>query len=158
MVLKHLNPDGFAYNIGGAVEVFTELEPELMFNAVRTLVQRHPMLRANFRQNEQGRAVQSIADNIVEDVGLIDVSGRSWDDIYQLIIDEYRKPYDLAYDPLMRFRLFRRAPNQWIIMKAVHHIISDAISTFTFIDELLALYEGLRRGEAVHLPPLKPVI
>ncbi|HRH75719.1 MAG TPA: amino acid adenylation domain-containing protein, partial [Cellvibrionaceae bacterium] len=153
--LKHLNPDGFAYNIGGAVEVFTELEPELMFSAVRTLVQRHPMLRANFRQNEQGRAVQSIADNIVEDVGLIDVSGRSWDDIYQLIIDEYRKPYDLAYDPLMRFRLFRRAPNQWIIMKAVHHIISDAISTFTFIDELLALYEGLRRGEAVHLPPIK---
>ena len=28
--LKQLNPDGFAYNIGGAVEVRAELEPDLM--------------------------------------------------------------------------------------------------------------------------------
>lgn len=152
--LKHLNPDGFAYNIGGAVEVCTELNPELMFEAVRTLIRRHPMLRANFTQKD-GVAMQVISAEPLEDIGLVDVEGKDWDDIYQMIIEDYRKPYDLAYDSLMRFRLYKRADNRWIIMKAVHHIISDAISTFTFIDELLSLYEGLRKDEPVTLPPLK---
>lgn len=152
--LKHLNPDGFAYNIGGAVEVRTKLEPELMFDAVRLLIRRHPMLRSNFMQKD-GHAIQRISPESFEDIGLVNVEGRDWDDIYQMIIDDYRKPYDLAYDSLMRFRLYRRSDDQWIIMKAVHHIISDAISTFTFIDELLALYESMRRNETFVLPPVK---
>ncbi|APU15628.1 MULTISPECIES: hybrid non-ribosomal peptide synthetase/type I polyketide synthase [Actinoalloteichus] len=152
--LKQLSPDGFAYNIGGAVEVRVELEPELMFQAVRTLIARHPSLRANFTLHE-GRPVQQLRDvaDIPDDIALFDVVGRDWDDIYQMIIQEYRKPYDLERDPLIRFRLFKRADDRWVIMKAVHHIISDAISTFTFIEELLAVYEGLREGRSVELAP-----
>ncbi|MGW6601266.1 non-ribosomal peptide synthetase/type I polyketide synthase [Streptomyces sp. NPDC055036] len=151
--LKQLNPDGFAYNIGGAVEVRTRLEPELMFDAVRTLVARHPMLRANFSL-EDGRPVQRVSAAGAPDVGMFDVQGRDWDDIHDLIVREYRRPYDLEHDPLIRIRLFKRGPDRWIIMKAVHHIISDAISTFTFIEELLALYEGTREGRPVELPPV----
>ncbi|MCE6997188.1 amino acid adenylation domain-containing protein [Saccharothrix sp. S26] len=149
--LKQLNPDGFAYNIGGAVEVAAELDPELMFDAVRTLIARHPLLRANFTM-EKGQAIQQISASAEADVALFDVADRDWDEIYRMIIAEYREPYDLEHDPLVRFRLFRRGPDRWVIMKAVHHIISDAISTFTFIEELLSVYEGLRRGEAVRLP------
>ncbi|MFD1151506.1 amino acid adenylation domain-containing protein, partial [Saccharothrix hoggarensis] len=149
--LKQLNPDGFAYNIGGAVEVTAELDPELMFDAVRTLIARHPLLRANFTM-EKGQAVQQISASVEADVALFDVADRDWDEIYRIIIAEYRAPYDLERDPLVRFRLFRRGPDRWVIMKAVHHIVSDAISTFTFIEELLAVYEGLRRGEPVELP------
>lgn len=152
--LKHLNPDGYAYNIGGAVEVRTDLQPELMFEAVRELIRRHPLLRANFAQ-KNGQAMQFISPEPLEDIALVDVEGREWNDIYNMIIEDYRKPYDLAYDSLMRFRLYRRGDNQWVIMKAVHHIISDAISTFTFIDELLALYESKRRNDPITLPPLK---
>lgn len=152
--LKHLDPDGFAYNIGGAVEIRAIIEPTIMFDAVRTLIARHPSLRANFMQKD-GRAVQCISDEIKEDIGLVDVENRPWHEIYNMIIKEYRKPYDLACDPLMRFRLYRLADDRWVMMKAVHHIISDAISTFTFIEELLALYEGMRRGEPIELPPVK---
>ncbi|TDV54219.1 non-ribosomal peptide synthetase/type I polyketide synthase [Actinophytocola oryzae] len=149
--LKQLNPDGFAYNIGGAVEMHVELDPELMFEAVRAMVARHPSLRTNFVL-EEGQASQRVADEAVVDVGMVDVQDRSWDEIYRMIIEEYRKPYDLETDPLLRFRLFKRGPDRWVMMKAVHHIISDAVSTFTFIEELLAVYEGLRRGERVELP------
>ncbi|MFD0887111.1 condensation domain-containing protein, partial [Streptosporangium algeriense] len=151
--LKQLNPDGFAYNIGGAVEVRVELDPELMFDAVRALIRRHPILRGNFVLQD-GQAVQRISAEAREDLALFDVQDEEWDDIYQMIIREYRRPYDLERDPLVRFRLFKRGEDRWVIMKAVHHIISDAISTFTFIEELLAIYEGLRRGEHVELPPL----
>lgn len=40
--LRQLNPEGYAYNIGGAVEVRVALDPDLMFEAVRCLVARHP--------------------------------------------------------------------------------------------------------------------
>jgi amino acid adenylation domain-containing protein len=152
--LKQLDPDGFAYNIGGAVEVRAALEPELMFAAVRALIDRHPSLRANFML-EDGHPVQRISDARRYDIAMIDVQGREWADIYQMIIGEYRKPYDLEHDPLVRFRLFKRAEDRWVIVKAVHHIISDAASTFTFIEELLSVYEGLRGGAKVELPPLR---
>ncbi|GAA1160419.1 hypothetical protein GCM10009654_15860 [Streptomyces hebeiensis] len=151
--LKQLNPDGFAYNIGGAVEVRTRLDPEAMFDAVRTLVARHPVLRANFAL-EDGQPVQRVSAGGEPDLALFDVQDQDWDTIHETIVREYRKPYDLERDPLIRFRLFKRGPDRWIIMKAVHHIISDAISTFTFIEELLALYEGTRRGRPVELPPV----
>ncbi|MEU6937523.1 amino acid adenylation domain-containing protein [Streptomyces rubiginosohelvolus] len=152
--LKHLNPDGYAYNIGGAVEVNVALEPDLMFDAVRRLIARHPALRTNFLL-EDGQAVQRVSEDARTDLALFDVRGEDWDTIHATIVEEYRKPYDLAHDPLIRFRLFQRGPDRWIIMKAVHHIVSDAISTFTFIEELLAIYEALRRNQEPQLPPVE---
>ncbi|MFF7006917.1 amino acid adenylation domain-containing protein [Streptomyces fimicarius] len=152
--LKHLNPDGYAYNIGGAVEVNVALEPDLMFEAVRRLIARHPALRTNFLLVD-GQAVQRVSEEAATDLGLFDVQGEDWDSIHATIVQEYRKPYDLAHDPLVRFRLFKRGPDRWIIMKAVHHIVSDAISTFTFIEELLAVYEALRRNQEPQLPPVE---
>ncbi|WP_408993011.1 amino acid adenylation domain-containing protein [Streptomyces sp. 1268] len=152
--LKHLNPDGYAYNIGGAVEVNVALEPDLMFEAVRRLIARHPALRTNFLLVD-GQAVQQVSEEARTDLALFDVRGEDWETIHATIVEEYRKPYDLAHDPLIRFRLFKRGPDRWIIMKAVHHIVSDAISTFTFIEELLAIYEALRRNQEHRLPPVE---
>ncbi|AXG79018.1 non-ribosomal peptide synthetase/type I polyketide synthase [Streptomyces paludis] len=155
--LKQLNPDGFAYNIGGAVEVRARLDPQLMFDAFCLLIERHPSLRANF-VHEGGQPVQKVAPAadaaLRQDVALFDVQGVEWDAIHAMIVGEYRKPYDLERDPLVRLRLFRRAPDRWVLMKAVHHIISDAISTFTFIEELLAVHDALRRGRTPQLPPV----
>ncbi|GGY98972.1 amino acid adenylation domain-containing protein [Streptomyces nitrosporeus] len=151
--LKHLNPDGYAYNIGGAVEVTVALDPDLMFGAVRELIARHPALRTNFLLQD-GHAVQRVSPGTEPDLALFDVQGQDWESIHRTIVAEYRKPYDLARDPLVRFRLFKRGPDRWIIMKAVHHIVSDAISTFTFIDELFAVYEALRQGRKPQLPPV----
>ncbi|MGW0791279.1 amino acid adenylation domain-containing protein [Streptomyces sp. NPDC002911] len=151
--LKHLNPDGYAYNIGGAVEVEVPLEPDLMFEAVRRLIDRHPALRTNFFLAD-GHAVQRVSPDVEADLALFDVQDQDWRSIHQTIVAEYRKPYDLAHDPLVRFRLFKRGPDRWIIMKAVHHIVSDAISTFTFIEELFEVYEALRQGRESQLPPV----
>ncbi|WP_398994538.1 KR domain-containing protein [Streptomyces sp. CBG31] len=152
--LKHLNPDGYAYNIGGAVEVNVALEPDLMFEAVRRLIARHPALRTNFLL-EDGQAVQRVSEDVVPDLALHDVQGEEWETIHATIVAEYRKPYDLAHDPLVRFRLFKRGHDRWIIMKAVHHIVSDAISTFTFIEELFQVYEALRQGQEPQLPAVE---
>ncbi|WP_394329293.1 amino acid adenylation domain-containing protein [Nocardiopsis sp. CNR-923] len=151
--LKQLNPDGFAYNIGGAVQVRAEIDPDALFTAFRTVVERHPSLRTNVSMRD-GRPVQRVrpVEDALHDHALVDVQGRPWEEIHRLIVDTYREPYDLERDPLVRFRLYRRADDHWVIMKAVHHIVSDAISTFTFIEELFAVYEGLRSGHPIELP------
>ncbi|MCY9785316.1 amino acid adenylation domain-containing protein [Nocardiopsis sp. EMB25] len=151
--LEQLNPDGFAYNIGGAVQIRAELDPDTMFAAFRAVVDRHPCLRTNVLTRD-GRAVQRVhpAGEATTDHALVDVGGRPWEEIHALIVDAYRAPYDLERDPLVRFRLYRRADDHWVIVKAVHHIVSDAISTFTFIEELFAVYEGLRAGRPVAPP------
>ncbi len=151
--LKQLNPDAFAYNIGGAVAVRTALDPELLFTAFRALVERHPLLRAAFVLADGG-PVQHIRAEVRAETRLFDVEGRDWDDVHDMIVREYRRPYDLERDPLVRLHLFRRGPDDWVIMKGVHHIVSDAISTFTFIEELFALYEGMRQRRPVQLPPV----
>ncbi|MGW0491351.1 amino acid adenylation domain-containing protein [Streptomyces olivaceus] len=152
--LRQLNPDGFAYNIGGAVEVRAELDPELLFDAFRTLIARHPSLRVNIT-TEDGRPVQRVRPEAVADTGLVDVSGLPWDEVRARLVAEYRRPYDLERDPLVRLRLFRRAPDRWVLMKAVHHIVSDAISTFVFIEELFEVYHGLRTGRPAELAPVR---
>ncbi|WP_031075732.1 hybrid non-ribosomal peptide synthetase/type I polyketide synthase [Streptomyces sp. NRRL WC-3742] len=151
--LRQLHPDGFAYNIGGAVEVRAELDPELLFAAFRHLVERHPLLRAAFT-TEQGRPVQHVRAEPAADTALFDVEGRPWEEVRELLVGEYRRPYDLERDPLVRLRLFRRGPDRWVLMKAVHHIVSDAISTFTFIEELFEVYAALREGRTPQLPPV----
>ncbi|MFJ6017422.1 amino acid adenylation domain-containing protein [Streptomyces sp. NPDC092952] len=151
--LRQLNPEGYAYNIGGAVEVRVALDPDLMFEAVRCMVARHPALRTNFLTVD-GVPLQQISPEADADVAFFDVRDQEWEEIHRTIVAEYRKPYDLERDPLFRFRLFKRGEDRWVIMKAVHHIVSDAISTFTFIEELLAVYEGLRQGQAPSLPPV----
>ncbi|WP_327271190.1 amino acid adenylation domain-containing protein [Streptomyces sp. NBC_01224] len=151
--LRQLNPEGYAYNIGGAVEVRVALDPDLMFEAVRCLVARHPALRTNFLTVD-GLPLQQVSTDRIPDIALFDVQDQEWEKIHRTIVAEYRRPYDLERDPLFRFRLFKRGHDRWVIMKAVHHIVSDAISTFTFIEELLAVYEGLRQGRAPSLPPV----
>ncbi|MFH8476084.1 amino acid adenylation domain-containing protein [Streptomyces sp. NPDC018000] len=151
--LRQLNPEGYAYNIGGAVEVRVALDPDLMFEAVRCLVARHPALRTNF-VTVDGLPLQLVSSDRSPDIALFDVQDQEWEEIHRTIVAEYRRPYDLERDPLFRFRLFKRGHDRWVIMKAVHHIVSDAISTFTFIEELLAVYEGLRQGHAPSLPPV----
>ncbi|WP_320782594.1 non-ribosomal peptide synthetase, partial [Streptomyces sp. CRN 30] len=150
--LKQLDPDGFAYNIGGAVEVRVELDPELVRAAFTTVVERHPSLRANVVMDD-GRPVQRISSDRAPDFAVFDVRDQEWEDVRRMIIREYRRPYDLARDPLVRLRLFRRGEGRWVLMKAVHHVVSDAVSTFVFIEELLTVYEGLRHGRPVVLPP-----
>ncbi|MGI5472241.1 condensation domain-containing protein [Streptomyces sp. CA-132043] len=151
--LKELDPDAHAYNIGGALTVHGELDPELVFTAFRTLLARHPALRTTFVRKE-GRPVQRISPDVRADTALFDVRGEDEDAVRRRMIEEYRRPYDLTSDPLIRLRLYHAGPDRWILLKAVHHIVSDAQSIFTFVEELFEVYDALRTGRPAVLAPL----
>ncbi len=135
------------------VAIRARLDPELVFAAVRILIRRHPMLRARIALRD-GRPVHRIARDVTADVKRIDVRGWTWADVHAALLREYRRPFDLERDPLFRFRLFQRGDRRFLAMQLTHRIISDAASTGVFLDELLAVYDALRRGVDPVLPPV----
>ncbi|MEV0598228.1 amino acid adenylation domain-containing protein [Streptomyces sp. NPDC050315] len=151
--LHELDPEAHAYNLGGAMVVHGALDPDLVFDAFRILIERHPCLRTTFVA-EDGRPVQRVSPEVRADTAVFDVRGEDWDAVRARLVQEYRRPYDLTRDPLVRLRLYQLAPDRWVLLKGVHHIVSDAHSIFAFIEELFTLYDALRQGGPAELPPL----
>src|SRR5258707_12247 len=74
--------------------------------------------------------------------------------VQQRIVQEVRRPFDVARGPLVRFALFRLAEDEHVFVVSIHHIITDGWSMDIFYQELAALYDAFGRGEPSALPEL----
>ncbi|MBO7936061.1 amino acid adenylation domain-containing protein [Streptomyces sp. S9] len=126
--------------------------------AARALVQRHPNLRAGFRQVDSGRTVQLIPRQF----------GLPWDEfdlaalpvaeaeaeLARLAAKEHRRRFDLAEPPLLRFTLVRMPGERHRLLMTTHHILLDGWSMPILMRELTALYDS--RSDAAALPRPTP--
>ncbi|GGM50627.1 hypothetical protein GCM10012275_21840 [Longimycelium tulufanense] len=111
------------------------------------LLDRHPLLRAGFRQLPDGRVVQRLAENVTlpwrethaRDTELAHLLGR-----------DRAERFDLAQPPLMRAMLIRDGQRDRLLL-TLHHIIADGWSVSVLLRELLAAC----RGDAL-LPAFTP--
>jgi hypothetical protein len=62
--------------------------------------------------------------------------------------------FDLTRGPLLHFCLIRLRNNEFWLLRTLHHIIADNMSSNLYFDELAALYQAKLRGEAP--PPAEP--
>ncbi|HEX2927837.1 MAG TPA: amino acid adenylation domain-containing protein [Ruminiclostridium sp.] len=152
--LKQLNPDSPAYNISGTLEVPISIDVDIFFRALKDFVSRHPSLRANFYIKD-GQPVQRISPVVKEDFSLIDVQGMEWENIYNLMIEESRKPFDLENGAVFRIRVLKRAEDNYLLLFNVYHIVSDATSSFISVNEIFSLYDSYRKGAQPQLIPAK---
>ena len=65
-----------------------------------------------------------------------------------------REPFDLDRGPLLRIHLYRRAPEETILLVVTHHVIADPWSLTTFVRELELLYAEQTGGARAELPEL----
>ncbi|MGC4068677.1 MAG: amino acid adenylation domain-containing protein [Polyangiaceae bacterium] len=151
--LQQLNPDSFAYNVAGAIEMLADIDVEVMFEAMRHFILRHPALRASFvlRDNQP---VQSISPTVREDFEFIDVQGLSQDSVNSLIVEMARKNFNLENDPLLRLRLLKCGAESYILAVTVHHIVSDAISNYLTLGDVFQAYRSIKSGSKPNLPAL----
>ena len=81
---------------------------------------------------------------------VMDVCGLSDNERSERIQDELRNelemPFDLTRPPLLRVRLLRLSEHEHVLLRTIHHILSDAWSEGIFNRELVALYEAYRAG------------
>ncbi|MCE6995222.1 amino acid adenylation domain-containing protein [Saccharothrix sp. S26] len=97
-------------------------------DAVQGLLDRHPLLRAGFRQTERGRVEQVIAESV-------SLPWREYpadDDVEAVLAAERAEPFDLAHPPLMR-----AARHGDRLVLTLHHILLDGWSVGLLRRELL---------------------
>jgi amino acid adenylation domain-containing protein len=155
--LDRVAPNNPAYTLVSGSTFPPSLSVDLLGHCLDELVRRHEALRTVFREVD-GRPVQVItpaASAAMEFIDLtylpaheIDAEVREW------VEDEGRRSFDLAAGPLFRAKLLGLGPSGYVLLLAMHHIISDAWSLRILQRDLAAIYEALERG-APPLPPLR---
>jgi amino acid adenylation domain-containing protein len=157
--LAQLEPNSPAYNIPEALRLQGQLDIEVLTQTLKTIVQRHEVLRTNFT-TVADEAVQIIHAQINLELPVIDLSHLSpitrEQAVTKLTEQEAEKTFNLEKDSLLRVTLIRLNDNdlEHIIFFTMHHIISDGWSTGILVEEFATLYQAFLAGKPSPLPEL----
>lgn len=132
------DPGNVAYNVGIALRIRSLLNVDLLRRAFQCLVDRHPSLRATFEAVD-GEPVQVINES--KQVCFVQLE-TSADGLVERVTESYRQSFDLENGPLLRVTLYTSSPNDHVLLIAMHHIVCDALSYWTILEELQTLYAG----------------
>ncbi|PRS13395.1 non-ribosomal peptide synthetase [Bacillus pumilus] len=146
------------YNILGAWKLTGQLHIQALTKAIGLLTKRHEALRATF-QSLGGKPVQLIREDLppsvtVANFSLFNEKTRTRR-LEQLIQQEANRIYDLERGPLAQWTIVDMGNEEFYLLCAQHHIISDAWSLSLLIQELEVAYDGLLADEAPQLPALE---
>ena len=156
-VLEHLRADVPLYMHSFAVRCRGPLDVDALRGAVAAVVARHETLRTRF-EIRGGALAQIVAPSLDVEVPVVDLThlgaGAAEAEARRLAEALDDEPVDLAAPPLVRFRLLRTAPDDHVLVVAIHHIVSDGWSIGVLLRELGACYDALVVGEPPRLPDL----
>lgn len=148
--MHNLAPDSAAYTITYAGKIGGALDVPALQRAVQTLVDRHPMLRTTYTQRD-GQPVQLVHPHWPVRIAQ-HALGAGEAALGEEIRAETDRPFDLRTGPLLRVTLLQRAPDEHVLLLAVHHIAVDFWSIDIILDELRSLYAA-EHGAPLPAPP-----
>jgi aryl carrier-like protein len=124
------------------VPVRGPLHPDAFRRALQTVVDRHPMLRATWSENQRSVVDRAAVPLQYDDLSCLPVAVRErarearWEEEGAAVLDP-------AVWPAWRVRLVRVDAELHEIILAVHHVVADAGSAWILTDELLAAHDGV---------------
>ena len=141
-------PESPAYNVGVALRVASALDPDALERALGTLGRRHPSLRATFSA-PAGVPEQEI--QAASAIRLQRTDASAWDlaELKRRVAEAHRLPFHLDAGPVLRAELFTRSTDEHVLLVSLHHIVCDALSLWTMLEEIQAAYAGKS------LPPVR---
>ena len=151
--IHHHNPrsSSSAYNVAVATaRGRSPVDTGLLRQAYQGLLNRHSVLRAVFGERD-GSLLQTIQPFQRLDFQEEDVIGLSEEELFERVMKSYRLPFSLESGPLFRVRLFRRAPDDWMLLATAHHIVLDGWSVGHLTKEFTILLESLSNGTTTQL-------
>ncbi|HEU0012282.1 MAG TPA: amino acid adenylation domain-containing protein, partial [Longimicrobium sp.] len=155
--LERLLPGSPVYNLPLRLRLRGPVDPEALRRALEAVVHRHEPLRTTFSLRG-GQPVQVVHAPAGLELPLTDLAHLPREvaeaEAEAVSAREARRPFDLERGPLLRAALLRIAPDEWLLLLDLHHIVSDGWSTGVLYRELAALYRGFADGGDPHLPPL----
>lgn len=154
--LQQLAPESAAFHTCFTARIRSDLDIDLLEQAFRQVLDRHPPLRARFTELD-GVPRQDALDARHFAIERVDVpqdgTGDSAEALRGLVDAAYRRPFRLELGPPIRVVTWRRADDDHVLLIAVHHIAIDVWSFERLLDEVKRSYAALIRGEMPDLPP-----
>ncbi len=155
--LDRLAGGSIEYNMPVALRLRGELDRQALEKTINTIVTRHESLRTHFAEIE-GEPVQVIEPELrielrVEDLTALDEEERQVR-VLAGLREEASQSFDLARGPLLRMKLFKLGERDHILLRTMHHIVSDGWSEGVFNRELAELYQAFCEGRENPLKPL----
>jgi hypothetical protein len=155
--LDQLQPQNPFYNMPMAARLAGPFDESAFVRSLEYLAARHETLRTSFPA-AGGAPGRSIAPNVeisFQRCDLRDVESPEREaQLQRRLREAARKPFDLATGPLLRTVLFRTGRQEWVVLLAMHHIISDGWSMAVMLRELAVAYDAFASGRTPALEPL----
>ncbi|MCG7497837.1 amino acid adenylation domain-containing protein [Vibrio sp. Of7-15] len=146
------------YNMSLSLCYQGRLEPSIVSSVLRTLIDRHEILRTAFLQRD-GQGWQIIQPT-PEQVGVTytDVSDfegiKQEEKIRTVASQESSIAFDLEKDLMIRAQVVHVSDNENLLLLTCHHIVADGWSLEIFTQEFTKLYEAYLSGSSNPLVPL----
>ncbi len=121
--------------------------------ALELVVEREDVLRLSILPGRE-RPLQMIRKNCGINFGLREVPGARPEEIEEMALEIFRRPFDLVQGPLYRVVDLRRTPNDHLLVFAIHHAVADGWSLGIFVEALFASYLQGITGSSQALPPV----
>jgi amino acid adenylation domain-containing protein len=153
--MDQLLPDNSLFNLSTAVRLRLPLNGEAIERSLNEILRRHESLRTSFVVID-GHPAQVIAPSLHMSLPIVDLAKlpptereREAD---RLANEEAHTPFDLRRAPLLRVKVLRLEPADFVLLVTMHHIISDGWSMGIFWNELSAIWSAFAAGRPSPLP------
>ncbi|WP_072924248.1 non-ribosomal peptide synthetase [Microcystis aeruginosa] len=155
--LQQLSPDSHSYNLLDALRLEGNLNLLALEQSLSELIRRHEILRTTFPMVE-GQPIQRIAPPSPVSLPLQDLQNLSKNEqtehLQEIAIAFSLKPFDLAKESLVQFKLLKLGSQEYVLLLKMHHIIYDGWSLSIFFGELSQFYAAFVQGLPSPLPEL----
>lgn len=144
LLFQQLSPDVAAYNVACAIRYIGTLSRNLLEQAFRTLVERHPALRTRVGavDNRPVQVIEPKAEFALELIELAHLAGDRVAAARRAAEAFQARQFDLTRAPLIRAALISVSPGDHVLVITAHHIVSDAFSLELLLHELGVIYGG----------------
>src|SRR5579864_441486 len=146
-------PESFAYNTKFVLRLHSAVDAGALRAAFDEVVRRHAILRTVYVLSDQNVSQKTLPAGKAD---FETIDGSSWTEreLDAALEQHTRRPFDLEQGPVLRIRLFLRAPERSILLIAAHHIAIDYWSFVVLMDEIQSLYPAIRAGRLSPLAEL----
>jgi hypothetical protein len=146
-LLHRLSPDSPAYSILTGVRMLGPIHDRLLDQAVRTVAERHPVLRSRYIERDGHPYRADLGPDAVR-LPVREIGPLPEDRLREAVLEEYRRPFALEAQPPLRVTLLRTAPQDAVLVLVIQHVAGDASSQWLVLREVLDVYSSLvRTGE-----------
>jgi amino acid adenylation domain-containing protein len=156
---NELNPASAVYHDVFSFAIGAKFDREKLEQAVRQLVQRHPVLRTSFHIAGFSTPMQLVHREVNVPFSVEDLRGLDTAMQEKKLVDwievEKRNPFDRTRAPLIRFHTQLQSENAFQFIISFHHVYLDGWSLAALMTEIFEDYAALMDGSGKTISPPK---